>query len=88
MNIEPSHEMISAGYKATDYAEVDVREVFTTMLSADEQHIRCSLIREGWCPPGGPNNPSAKTFAEAEDEFNAAQEKVGGMPYGTYGGAD
>jgi hypothetical protein len=88
MNIEPSHEMVSAGHKVTDYAEVDVREVFKTMLSADEQHVRCCLIREGWCPPNGPNNPSTQSFSEAEGEFNAEQAKSGGMPYGTYGGAD
>lgn len=33
------------------------------------------------------NDPVTQpTAAEAEDAFNADQAKIGGMPYGTYGG--
>lgn len=28
----------------------------------------------------------SRKAAEAEDKFNAEQAKIGGMPYGTYGG--
>lgn len=32
--------------------------------------------------------PRAMSIPNAEDVFNAAQAKIGGMPYGTYGGLD
>lgn len=50
------HDMITAGYRAADYAGVDVLEIFNAMLAT--QGARDQLIKAGWCPPNGPNNPS------------------------------
>lgn len=54
--IEPTHEMITAGYRAADYSEVDVRAIFSAMIKT--QDARDQLIKAGWCPPGGPCNPA------------------------------
>ena len=53
--IKPTHDMITAGYRMADYAEVDVAAIFEAMMNT--QDARCELIRAGWCPPKGPGNP-------------------------------
>lgn len=47
-------------------------------MGASHDYPACALFRGGKCT----------CDSSGEDSFNAEQDKIGGMPYGTYGGAD